>query len=133
LPIHFDFGSHDIHIHVPAGSIPKDGPSAGVTLFVALASLVLNKSISPTLSMTGEITLRGVVLPVGGIKEKVLAAHRSGVKRIILSRKNQPDIAQVPDEVRNQMEYLWVETVEEVLEAAFSIKPSDVFFNQSAA
>jgi ATP-dependent Lon protease len=133
LPIHFDFGSHDIHIHVPAGSIPKDGPSAGVTLFVALASLVLNKSISPTLAMTGEITLRGVVLPVGGIKEKVLAAHRSGVKRIILSRKNQPDLAQVPDEVRNQMEYLWVETVEEVLEAAFSIKPSDVFFNQSAA
>ena len=133
LPIHFDFGNHDIHIHVPAGSIPKDGPSAGVTLFAALASLVLNKAISPTLAMTGEITLRGVVLPVGGIREKILAAHRGGVKKVILSKRNEPDLMQVPEELRSQLTYLWVETVEDVLEAVFSIRPADVFFNQPAA
>ncbi len=133
LPIHFDFSNHDIHIHVPAGSIPKDGPSAGVTLFVALASMVLNKAISPTLAMTGEITLRGVVLPVGGIKEKILAAHRSGVKKVILPKRNEPDLMQVPQEVRNQLTYLWVETVEDVLEAAFMIKAPEAFFKQPAA
>ncbi len=133
LPIHFDFGNHDIHIHVPAGAIPKDGPSAGVTIFVALASMVLNKAISPTLAMTGEITLRGVVLPVGGIKEKVLAAHRGGVKKIVLPKRNEPDLMQVPKEVRDQLTYLWVETVEDVLEAVFLIKPAEAFFSQPAA
>src|SRR5439155_17363846 len=86
----------DIHVHIPAGAIPKDGPSAGVTMFVALASMLTNKPVRPDVAMTGEITLRGMVLPVGGIKEKVLAAHRAGIKRIVMPDRNQKDLIDVP-------------------------------------
>jgi ATP-dependent Lon protease len=114
----FDFSALDIHIHVPAGAIPKDGPSAGVTILAALASLILGKSINPALAMTGEITLRGAILPVGGIKEKILAAQRAGLNLILLPKRNQQELSDVPPEVINQLRFTFVETVEEVLNFA---------------
>src|SRR6202022_4587439 len=88
----------DIHVHIPAGSIPKDGPSAGVTMFVALSSMLTGIPVRADVAMTGEITLRGNVLPVGGIKEKLLAAHRAGIKRVIIPERNRKDIVDVPEE-----------------------------------
>ncbi len=108
----------DIHIHVPAGSIPKDGPSAGVTMAVALASLLTRRPIKPALAMTGEITLRGKILPVGGIKEKVLAAARSGVKTVILPDQNRKDIADVPPEIRRKVKFRFVKTIAEAFNTA---------------
>jgi len=118
----FDFVTRDIHIHVPSGATPKDGPSAGVTLFTALASLITGKTVDPRLAMTGEITLSGAVLPVGGIKEKVLAAHRAGIKKVILPRENERDLQDVPEDVRNELEFVTVETIEEVLREALAIE-----------
>ncbi len=112
------FEKSDIHLHIPAGAQPKDGPSAGVTIATALDSLISGKCVRPDTTMTGEITLRGQVLPVGGIKEKVLAAHRSGLKTVILPRLNQPDLEELPEEVRKSMKFVFVDTVEEVLAAA---------------
>ena len=117
----FNFMTSDIHVHVPSGATPKDGPSAGVTLFTALASLITGKTADPDLAMTGEITLSGAVLPVGGIKEKVLAAHRAGIKKIILPRENERDLQDVPADVRNELVFVPVETVEEVLKEALKI------------
>ncbi|MGZ3709638.1 MAG: endopeptidase La, partial [Bdellovibrionota bacterium] len=114
-----DLGTHDIHIHVPAGSIPKDGPSAGVTTFAAIASLLLGQTISPETALTGEITLRGVVLPVGGIKEKVLAAHRGGVRRVVMPRRNEADLNEVPSDVRKELEFTLVDNVDQVLDLLF--------------
>src|SRR6185503_17505342 len=94
------FEKTDIHIHVPSGSIPKDGPSAGVTMLTAIVSILTGLPVNHTIAMTGEATLRGAVLPVGGIKEKVLAAHRAGIKRIILPEKNKKDLPEVPEEIR---------------------------------
>jgi ATP-dependent Lon protease len=108
----------DVHIHVPAGGVPKDGPSAGVTMFTALASLLSGRPIRDDVAMTGEATLRGRVLPVGGIQSKVLAAHRHGVKRVILPRKNEVDLDEVPQEVRDQLQFILVDTMDEVLTAA---------------
>ncbi len=105
----------DLHIHVPAGAISKDGPSAGVTMFVALTSMLTNIPVRPDVAMTGEITLRGNVLPVGGIKEKLLAAHRAGIKRVILPERNQKDIVDVPDEVKKDLEIFFVTRMEEIL------------------
>ncbi len=113
-----DFDKQDFHIHVPSGAIPKDGPSAGVALLTTLASLITEKTVDPRLAMTGEITLRGAVLPVGGIKEKLLGAHRAGIKKILLPKKNQPDIAEIPKEVLDTLEITYVETIEEVLSIA---------------
>ncbi len=110
-----------IHVHVPAGAIPKDGPSAGVTILTALASLVLRRPVRGDLAMTGEITLRGKVLAVGGIKEKILAAHRAGLRRIVLPRRNESALEDVPDEVRAACELILVDSVEEVLGAALSL------------
>ncbi len=110
----------DIHVHVPAGAQPKDGPSAGVTIVTALVSLFTGRKVRADVAMTGEITLRGLVLPVGGIKEKVLAAHRAGLKRIILPRRNQPDLDDLPAEVRESLEFVLVEHVNQVLAAALS-------------
>ena len=112
------FNKHDIHIHVPAGGIPKDGPSAGVTLLTALVSLIKNKKIRKDLAMTGEITLRGQVLPVGGIKEKVLAAHRAGVKTLILPDWNKTDIEEIPEKVRKDIEFHFAKKMMEVLKIA---------------
>ncbi|MCA9243771.1 MAG: endopeptidase La [Phycisphaerales bacterium] len=108
----------DIHIHVPAGAIPKDGPSAGVAMLTALISLLQNRRVKPTVGMTGEITLRGLVLPIGGVKEKTLAAHRAGLSTVILPKRNGPDLEDVPAEVREKMKFVLVERVEDVLKAA---------------
>jgi ATP-dependent Lon protease len=112
------FSKHDIHIHVPAGAVPKDGPSAGVTLATALASAATRIPVDRRWAMTGEITLRGLVLPVGGIKEKVLAAHRAGVRGVILPKRNQHDLSEVPAEVRDALEWRWAEHMDEVLATA---------------
>lgn len=117
----FNFTASDVHIHVPSGATPKDGPSAGVTLFTALTSLITGKAVDPKLAMTGEITLSGSVLPVGGIKEKVLAAHRAGIKKVILPKENERDLEDVPEDVRNELKFVPVETIEEVLKEALGI------------
>jgi ATP-dependent Lon protease len=114
------FAKSDIHLHIPAGAIPKDGPSAGITMATALASLLTGRPIHPKLGMTGEITLRGKVLPIGGIKEKVLAAARYGLNTIILPRRNEADLEDVAPEVRETMKFILVETVDQVLAAALT-------------
>jgi ATP-dependent Lon protease len=113
------FEKSDIHIHVPAGAIPKDGPSAGVTMLTALVSLLTHKTIRNNLAMTGEITLRGQVLPVGGIKEKVLAAHRAGIKTIIIPKWNEKDIEDIPKEVQKKIDFHFVDRMQDVLKLAF--------------
>jgi ATP-dependent Lon protease len=112
------FEKSDIHVHVPAGAIPKDGPSAGVTIAASLASLLTGRPVRNDVAMTGEITLRGKVLPVGGIKEKVLAARRAGITTVILPRRNESDLEDIPPEVRSEMEAIFVDTVDEVLKHA---------------
>jgi ATP-dependent Lon protease len=112
------FEKSDIHLHIPAGAQPKDGPSAGVTMATALVSLISGRPVRADVGMTGEITLRGQVLPVGGIKEKVLAAHRTGLKSVIMPKRNESDLEDLPEEVRKSMKFVYVETVDEVLQAA---------------
>jgi ATP-dependent Lon protease len=112
------FESHNFHIHVPAGAIPKDGPSAGVTMVTALVSLLLDRPVRADVGMTGEITLRGQVLPIGGVKQKVLAAHRAGLKTIILPQRNEDDLDDLPDEIRQELHFVPVEGIEQVLDAA---------------
>jgi len=116
------FEKHDIHIHVPAGAIPKDGPSAGVTMLTALVSLLTNKTIRKDLAMTGEITLRGQVLPIGGLKEKVLAAHRAGIKTIIIPKLNEKDLYDVSEEIQKKIDFKPVEKMQDVLKIAFEKK-----------
>ncbi|MBL7223756.1 MAG: endopeptidase La [Candidatus Brocadiae bacterium] len=113
------FTSREIHIHFPAGAIPKDGPSAGVTIATSIVSLLTGKKVASDLAMTGEITLRGRVLPIGGIKEKVLAAHRVGLRRIVLPRRNAKDLADVPEEIRGELTFIPVTTLSQVFDAAF--------------
>ena len=108
----------DIHIHVPAGAIPKDGPSAGIAMLVTLASLITGKQVRRDVAMTGEITLRGDVLPVGGIKEKVLAAHRAGIREVILPYINNKDLPDVPEQVREEMQFHLVRAMPDALEVA---------------
>jgi ATP-dependent Lon protease len=112
------FEKTDIHIHVPAGATPKDGPSAGVAMFMALLSLMTDRTVRSDTAMTGEISLRGLVLPVGGIKEKVVAAHRAGIKRVILPSRNKKDFEDIPEEVRQQLDFAWVERVDQAATAA---------------
>jgi ATP-dependent Lon protease len=116
-----DLMTSDVHIHVPSGATPKDGPSAGVTLFTALVSLVTGRTVDPKLAMTGEITLSGAVMPVGGIREKILAAHRAGITRIILPRENAPDLEEIPEDVREELRFEQVGTIDEVLKIALDI------------
>lgn len=118
----FEFGKKDLHIHVPSGAVQKDGPSAGVALFSSIASLILGRKIPSYIAMTGEITLRGNVLPVGGVKEKIIAAHRSGVKRILLPEENLKDLDEVPEEVKNELEFVGVSKVEEVIKELFDLE-----------
>lgn len=117
-----NLNNYDIHIHVPAGAIPKDGPSAGVTLLTTLASLITGIPVDSKLAMTGEISLRGEVLPIGGLKEKSIAAYRSGIKKVIIPEKNTKDLDEVPDEVKQALEFKAVTRIEEVLEEALNIK-----------
>jgi len=117
------YAKSDFHLHIPAGAQPKDGPSAGVTMATALVSLVSSRCVRPDVGMTGEITLRGQVLPVGGIKEKILAAHRYGLKTIILPKRNEADLEDIPEEIRNAIHFVFVETVDEVLENALEPAP----------
>ena len=112
------FEKTDIHVHVPAGATPKDGPSAGVAMFMALVSLMTDRTIRSDTAMTGEISLRGLVLPVGGIKEKVVAAHRAGVKRVMLPARNRKDFEDIPEEVREQLAFVWLERVDDAVAAA---------------
>jgi ATP-dependent Lon protease len=112
------FKKSDIHLHIPAGAQPKDGPSAGVAIATSLVSLISGRSVRPDVGMTGEITLRGQVMPVGGIKEKVLAAHRSGLKTVILPKRNEADLEDIPEEVRQDLQFVFTETIEDVLDAA---------------
>ncbi|HSQ40632.1 MAG TPA: endopeptidase La, partial [Anaerolineales bacterium] len=112
------FNNNDIHLHVPAGATPKDGPSAGVTMATSLVSLISGRKVLPQVGMTGEITLRGQVLPVGGIKEKILAAHRNGLRTIIMPKRNKQDLDDVPDEIKKSMKFVFAETVEDVLDAS---------------
>jgi len=124
LKIPEDFFDHsDIHIHVPAGAIPKDGPSAGVTMFTALTSLLTGRPVRSDVALTGEITLRGLVLPVGGIKEKVLAANRAGITTVILPKRNEKDLEEVPEEVKKRMKFHFVQRMDEVIDLALQKKP----------
>jgi ATP-dependent Lon protease len=113
------FEGRDVHIHVPAGAVPKDGPSAGIAMATALASLAMDTPVSEDAAMTGEITLTGQVLPIGGVKEKVLAAQRAGIETVILPRENEPDLDDLPKEVREGMRFVLADGVDEVVEAAF--------------
>jgi len=127
-----EFDKKDLHIHVPSGAIPKDGPSAGVALLTTIASLVTGHTVDPKLAMTGEISLRGAVLPVGGIKEKVLAAHRAGIKRVILPEENTKDLDDVPEDVKAEMEFIPVKTVEDVLKETIGLElPKPVMMDMS--
>jgi ATP-dependent Lon protease len=109
---------NDIHIHIPAGAIPKDGPSAGVAMFTALVSLLTERNVRNDTAMTGEISLRGLVLPVGGIKEKIIAAHRAGIKRVMLPARNRRDFEDIPEEVRRELEFVWLERVDDAIASA---------------
>jgi ATP-dependent Lon protease len=117
IPYEF-FEKFDVHMHIPSGAQPKDGPSAGVTMATALVSLITGRKVKPQVGMTGEITLRGQVLAIGGVKEKVLAAHRSGLTTVILPKRNEQEIDEVPDEIRETMKFIFAESVDDVLEAA---------------
>ncbi len=120
-----DLSKYDVHVHVPAGAVPKDGPSAGVAMLTALYSLLSGTIADPTVGMTGEITLRGLVLPIGGVSEKVLAGHRAGLRKIILPARNEPDVADIPKEVRDDLTFVFVSNVEELLAAAIpALRPS---------
>jgi ATP-dependent Lon protease len=118
------FEGKTVHLHVPAGAVPKDGPSAGITMVTALASLAAGRHVRSDVAMTGEITLRGTVLPIGGIREKVLAAHRAGIKTVILPQENEPDLEDVPPELRRELEFVPVDTAEEVLARALASAPA---------
>jgi ATP-dependent Lon protease len=113
---------HDLHVHVPAGAIPKDGPSAGVTMATAILSAAKNLPVRQDVAMTGEITLSGLVLPVGGIREKALAARRSGIRTFILPALNEPDLGELPEEIRREMTFVPAETLEQVIKVAMEEK-----------
>ena len=115
------FGRQDVHIHIPAGATPKDGPSAGASLTTALASALTRQPVRKEVAMTGEITLRGKVLPVGGIKEKVLAAHRAGIRVFILPDDNRKDVTDIPRKVRRDIDFVYVKDMDHVLEVAFRV------------
>jgi ATP-dependent Lon protease len=112
------FATHDLHVHVPAGAIPKDGPSAGITMATALMSLVTGRPVRDDVAMTGELTLTGQVLPIGGLKEKALAAQRAGVRRVLAPSRNEPDIDDIPEALRKNLDFVWVDEIGDVFDAA---------------
>jgi ATP-dependent Lon protease len=113
----------DIHVHVPAGATPKDGPSAGVAMFVALTSLLSGRPVRADVAMTGEISLRGLVLPIGGVKEKVLAALRAGITTVMLPARNQRDLEDIPEDARSQLRFVWLEQVDDAIRVALAPVP----------
>jgi ATP-dependent Lon protease len=115
----------DVHLHVPAGATPKDGPSAGVAMLVAMSSLLTGRRVRHDTAMTGEITLRGAVLPIGGLTEKLVAARRAGVRTVLLPRANEKDLSEVPEEVRADLAFVSVETMDQVLEHALDRNPQE--------
>jgi ATP-dependent Lon protease len=115
-----DLGHREVHIHVPAGAVPKDGPSAGVTMTTALASLLSGRPVRSTVGMTGEVTLQGKVLPIGGVKQKLLAAKRAGLKEVILPKRNEPDLDDLPEAVRQELKIHLASDVSEVLDLALA-------------
>ena len=117
-----DFRDNDIHVHVPAGAVPKDGPSAGIAMFTALASLFTNTPVRSDVAMTGEITLRGLVLPIGGLKEKSLAAMRAGITTVLFPKLNEKDLVDIPEEAKQKIKFIPVENVEQVLANALEPK-----------
>jgi ATP-dependent Lon protease len=114
------FEKSDIHVHVPAGATPKDGPSAGVAMFVALTSLLTNRPVKKDVAMTGEISLRGLVLPIGGVKEKVLAALRAGIRTVMLPERNRRDLEDIPADARAQLAFVFLETVDDAIRTALA-------------
>ena len=118
------FDGRELHVHVPAGAIPKDGPSAGIAMVTAIASLLTRRPVKSTLGMTGEVTLQGSVLPIGGLKQKVLAGHAPGLTQVVVPQRNEPDLDDVPAEVRDKMQFHLVETVDQVLELA--VEPAEL-------
>ncbi|MFA5284407.1 MAG: S16 family serine protease, partial [Smithellaceae bacterium] len=129
LPKNF-YKKIDIHVHVPEGAIPKDGPSAGIAMATSIASALMKKKVRADLAMTGEITLRGRVLPIGGLKEKILAAHRGNIKMVVIPKDNEKDLAEVPHNVQNALKIVFVEHIDEVLDIAF-VKEEDLFESAS--
>jgi ATP-dependent Lon protease len=123
------FEKTDVHVHVPAGAIPKDGPSAGVAMFIALASLFMDRPVRVDAAMTGEISLRGLVLPVGGIKEKVLAAAAAGIKRILLPARNRKDLDELPPSARQQLEFIFLDDVDQAVSEAIGQRASTFELN----
>ncbi|MEA2945196.1 MAG: ATP-dependent Lon protease, partial [Alphaproteobacteria bacterium] len=123
------FDKSDVHIHVPAGAIPKDGPSAGVAMFVALVSMLTGRTARNDVAMTGEISLRGLVLPIGGVKEKVLAATRAGIITVLLPARNQKDLEDVPEAARKAVRFVWLEKVDDAVAAA--LNPSSGVHNDA--
>lgn len=117
------FDQSDIHIHVPEGAIPKDGPSAGVTMATALISALTHRPVRHEVSMTGEITLRGRVLPVGGLKEKCMVAHRAGIKTIIIPRRNQKDLVKIPKKIQRDLNFVFVDRMDDLLPVALAPEP----------
>ncbi|MCD6130895.1 MAG: hypothetical protein J7J61_02145 [Candidatus Hydrothermae bacterium] len=116
------YEKYDIHIHVPEGAIPKDGPSAGIAIFTSLVSLLKEIPVNPEIAMTGEITLSGRILPVGGIKEKVIAAKRAGIKKVILPEWNEKDLRDIPDHIKKNLKFHFVNNVDQVLDIVFQEK-----------
>jgi ATP-dependent Lon protease len=116
----------DIHVHVPAGAIPKDGPSAGVAMFMAMTSLVTKRTVRSDPAMTGEISLRGLVLPIGGVKEKTLAALRAGIRTVMLPKRNEKDLEDVPAAAREKLEFVFLEHVEDAVRCAIGIEAGDL-------
>jgi ATP-dependent Lon protease len=113
------FGQNDVHVHIPAGAVPKDGPSAGITMATAIASIATGKAVSDEVAMTGELTLTGQVLPIGGLREKSLAAQRADIKKVIFPRENESDLEELPEETRKELEFIPVDSIEEAFEVAF--------------
>jgi ATP-dependent Lon protease len=120
-----EFRESDLHIHFPAGAVPKDGPSAGIAVTLAIASVLSRRRVRRDLAMTGEVTLRGKVLEIGGVKEKTLAAYRAGLREVIMPRGNQKDLRDVPQEVRDNMKFTFVSTMDEVLQIALLPTPEE--------
>jgi ATP-dependent Lon protease len=124
LGIEADFDTTRIHLHVPAGAVPKDGPSAGITMTTAIASLLMGRAVRSTVGMTGEVTLQGRVLPIGGVKQKVLAAHRAGLRDVILPERNEGDLDDLPESVRDDMTFHIASEVSDVLGIALESEPA---------